>query len=255
MHASITLHDQERTIDFLKPIDISIPVKCDPSGVNAFYLDEPVFEPFRMGGFVGSVSEGGACNCEVVTLSPHGNGTHTECLGHISKERITINDSLKEFIFFARLVTVTPEIQNEDRIITKETLLKAFKNKPLLKDCTALIIRTSPNDLLKTSAKYSGTNPTYIAPEAMTEIVRLGIEHLLVDLPSVDREEDGGLLKAHHIFWQYPDAPRMNATITELIYVPDDITDGEYFLQMQIAPLESDASPSKPLLYELFKKN
>jgi kynurenine formamidase len=251
MQARILFNNQEKMIDFLKPLNISLPVKYENSGVNAFYLDEPVFTPFRMGNFVGSVSEGGACNCEVVTLSPHGNGTHTECIGHISKERITINDSLKECNLFARLVSITPEIQADDRVITAETLLKAFKNSPLLKDCTALIIRTLPNNLLKASKKYSGTNPVYITSEAMTEILRLGIEHLLVDFPSVDREEDGGFLKAHHIFWQYPDAPRMNATITELIYVPDEISDGEYFLQMQIAPLESDASPSKPLLYEM----
>ncbi|MES2766732.1 MAG: cyclase family protein [Bacteroidota bacterium] len=251
MKVTVLFKNQLRQIDFLKPLHISLPVQFEERGVNAFYLDEPVFAPFRAGNFVGSVTEGGACNCEVITLSPHGNGTHTECIGHISRERITIHDSLKEYNFFARLITVVPESINDDNIITKEILVKAFKNNPLLKESTALIIRTNPNELLKTSRKYSGTNPIYIEPKAMAEIVALGVEHLLVDFPSVDREEDSGLLKSHHIFWQYPAAPRMQATITELIYVPDEIPDGDYFLQMQIAPLESDASPSKPVLYEI----
>ncbi len=251
MKATLIFNGQQRSVDFSKPIDISIPVKNTASGVNAFYLDEPVFTPFRAGNFIGSVVEGGACNCEVITLSPHGNGTHTECVGHISTERITVNNSLKKSNFFARLITIEPEMLNQNNIITKQSLLKAFKNSPVLKECSALIIRTLPNDIVKTSKKYSGTNPIYIAPEAMTEIVALGVEHLLVDFPSVDREEDGGLLEAHHIFWQYPYNPRMDCTITELIYVPEEIPDSEYFLQMQIAPLESDASPSKPVLYAM----
>jgi kynurenine formamidase len=252
MIATVLFKNKPHRIDFSTPLDISLPVRCTASGVNAFYLDEPVYAPFRGGNFIGSVEQGGACNCEVITLSPHGNGTHTECVGHISKERITINDSLQEFNVFARLVTITPENVDGDSVITKNALLKAFKNSEFSSECTALIIRTLPNELLKTAKKYSGTNPTYIAPEAMIEIVALGVAHLLVDFPSVDREEDGGLLKAHHIFWQYPDKPRAIATITELIYVPNAIADGEYLLQMNIAPLESDASPSKPLLYELF---
>ncbi|HYF04323.1 MAG TPA: cyclase family protein [Patescibacteria group bacterium] len=251
MKATVLFKNIQREIDLLKPIDISLPVRNSAAGVNAFYLAEPTFEPFRMGSFVGSVSEGGACNCETITLSPHGNGTHTECIGHISRERITIYDSLKEFHFFARLITIYPEVSGADSIITKESLIESFKNRPFLKECRALIIRTLPNEPFKKSKKYSGTNPIYISPDAMKEILSFGVEHLLVDFPSVDREEDGGLLQSHHIFWQYPETPRSTATITELIYVPDNIDDGEYLLNLQISSLESDASPSKPVLYEI----
>jgi hypothetical protein len=67
----------------------------------------------------------------------------------------------------------------------------------------------------------------------------------------VDREEDEGNLEAHHAFWNYPNAPRLDATITEFIYVKDEIRDGLYFLNLQIASFESDASPSKPVLYAI----
>jgi len=56
---------------------------------------------------------------------------------------------------------------------------------------------------------------------------------------------------AHRAFWQFPDAIRDTATITELVYVPDSIADGLYLLNIQIASFELDASPSKPVLYRL----
>jgi hypothetical protein len=79
----------------------------------------------------------------------------------------------------------------------------------------------------------------------------LGVQHLLIDLPSVDREEDGGQMLAHKAFWQYPDNPRKEATITEMVFVPNEVPDDLYLLNIQIASLETDASPSKPLLFKL----
>ena len=87
----------------------------------------------------------------------------------------------------------------------------------------------------KKTKRYSGTNPTYLSPEFTAALAANNIKHLIVDLPSVDREEDGGLLKAHHAFWQYPDNPRTTSTITELAYIPDEVADGQYLLQIQIA--------------------
>ncbi|MEM6543072.1 MAG: hypothetical protein AAF634_18095, partial [Bacteroidota bacterium] len=46
--------------------------------------------------------------------------------------------------------------------------------------------------------------------------------------------EDEGLLLAHRAFWQYPYATRTQATISEMVYVPDMIKDGLYLLQMQM---------------------
>jgi hypothetical protein len=36
-----------------------------------------------------------------------------------------------------------------------------------------------------------------------------------------------------------------------MIYVPENIEDGIYLLNIQIASFETDASPSKPILYEI----
>ena len=84
-------------------------------------------------------------------------------------------------------------------------------------------------------------------------IVEQEIRHLLLDLPSVDREEDDGLLLAHKAFWQYPATIRQNCTITEMIYVDNAVKDGVYLLNIQIASFELDVSPSKPVIYFLEK--
>ena len=70
-------------------------------------------------------------------------------------------------------------------------------------------------------------------------------------MPSVDKEVDGGVLAAHHVFWNYPENTQTHRTITELIYVPNDVYDGSYLLNLQIASFENDATPSKPVLYKM----
>ena len=79
------------------------------------------------------------------------------------------------------------------------------------------------------------------------------MKHLLIDLPSIDREKDDGLLLAHNAFWNTSGKVRTESTITELIYVPNSVEDGKYILNLQIAPFENDASPSKPILYKLYE--
>jgi kynurenine formamidase len=122
----------------------------------------------------------------------------------------------------------------------------------LQKGTKGLIIRTLPNEENKKQRQYSGTNPPYFTKEAIDWIVSKEMEHLLVDLPSIDKEQDEGKLLAHKSFWQFPHDTRKNATITELIYVPDGITDGYYLVNLQYYPFPMDASPSRPLLYALF---
>ena len=80
------------------------------------------------------------------------------------------------------------------------------------------------------------------------------INHFLIDLPSVDRENDKGKLAFHHAFWHVPENPNHSKTITEFIFVPESCLDGEYLLNLQVAPIENDASPSRPVLYKIIEK-
>lgn len=248
MIISFNHNGQTLYADFSKPIDISIPLRTGDDTVHAFYIPPVRIEPFRAGNFVGDVLQGGSCNVNNVAFNPHGNGTHTETVGHISREKEAIHDCLRRFMFLAKLVSVDPVKSFEDLVITKDQIASRLEGEIP----EALIIRTRPNGPNKLHRNYSGSNPVYLEHHAATWLREAGIKHLLLDLPSVDREDDGGKLLAHHAFWNHPESPRRDATITELIYVPEEVKDGLYLLNIQIISIMNDASPSKPILYHLF---
>ena len=133
-------------IDLSKPIDISIPLTNTDQNPIAWYIEKPQIEPVRFGDWVGKVSKGSSTNFNTIFFNPHGHGTHTECLGHITREFYSINQCLTQFFFTAELISVQPESIGEDLVITKESILAAldvtFKNG-VPKE--ALIIRTLPN--------------------------------------------------------------------------------------------------------------
>jgi kynurenine formamidase len=218
-----------------------------PGGDNALAFHIPAAEiaPIRVGDFVGSVAAGSGANCEVIQFCAHGNGTHSECLGHITHERHSVNKLIRSGLMAACLVSVTPEKRGSDWVITASGL-----NDSPMHRTPAIIIRT--NNISDIRGKnWSGTNPCYFEPAAIQMLVDAGYEHILTDLPSIDREEDGGALASHHVWWQYPQQPRMHASITELIVVPEKIQDDLYLLNLQIAPIESDAAPSRPVIFPL----
>lgn len=247
MIASIHYDNQEFKIDFSQPLDISLSLRGDDKNPVAWYLKSPRIEPVTEGDWIGKVSEGASTNFNNIYFNPHGHGTHTECVGHISKEFHSINDNLKTFFFKAKVVSIEPRQKGEDLVIEKEQVEQVLQQQ----ETEAFVIRTLPNSFSKRSKKYSHTNWAYLEEAAAKYIRECGIQHLLIDLPSVDKEKDEGKLLAHKAFWDYPKNTRFNATITELIYVPQKVEDGNYFLNLQIASFENDAAPSKPVLYKI----
>ncbi|WP_298391724.1 cyclase family protein [Flavobacterium sp.] len=254
---------QNFQIDLSKPIDISIPLSNTDKNPIAWYIKKPEIEPVVFGDWIGKVSEGSSTNFNNIFFNPHGHGTHTECLGHITREFYSINQCLKQFFFTAELISITPENINGDLVITKKQIQSHFvistqeKLHAQIDNPQALIIRTLPNSESKKHKNYSKTNPPYLSEEAAIYIREIGIQHLLIDLPSVDREEDEGKLLAHKAFWNVKDVnnlnddARLNCTITEMIFVEDTVQDGSYILNLQIASFENDASPSKPILFKI----
>lgn len=254
MKAAIEHNDQTIKVDLSKPIDISIPLTNTDENPIAWYIEKPVIEPVVFGDWIGKVSEGkSSTNFNNIFFNPHGHGTHTECLGHITRDFYSINQSLKQFFFLAELVSVVPEMIGNDLVITRNQIKNSLGNKTP----EAIIIRTLPNFKIKKSLKYSNTNPPYLDENATHFIRESGIKHLLIDLPSVDKEHDEGKLLAHKAFWNVKDVnnlnadARLDATITEMIFVDDAVEDGSYLLNLQIASFENDASPSKPILYQI----
>lgn len=250
----MTITLENYTIDLSKPMDISLPITTDGKNPIAWYQNQPEISPVTMGDWIGKVSEGkSSTNFNNIFFNPHAHGTHTECLGHITREFYSVNQALREFFFMAELVSIQPESRNEDFVITKSQIESALNGKKP----EAIVIRTLPNLDTKKHINYSNTNPPYLLEEAATFIREIGIKHLLIDLPSVDRENDEGKLLSHKAFWNVKNVndvnedARFDCTITELIFVSDTISDGSYLLNLQIVSFENDASPSKPVLYSL----
>ena len=235
-------------IETSEAIDLSMSLQASTENVRAWYVDPPRMEIVRANRFIRSIQEGGSGNFRDVFFNPHGHGTHTECCGHITQEVYAVNDVFKEYFYRATLITVDPvQLENGDFVVQAEQIAPYLQ-----KDFSdAVLIRTLPNGLDKKSMNYSGTNPCYFDIDVVALLNEYGVKHFLVDQPSVDREEDGGALAFHHAFWNVPEKPNFERTITELIYVPNEVADGSYILEIQLAAFHNDASPSRPVLYKI----
>lgn len=245
MKAEFSINGEVFEADFDKPIFIGIPISRGENP-NCYFTDPVEFKPIRSGDFIGSIAEGGLLNHVQLVLAPHGNGTHTECSGHIFDNGVTIEQVLKKSHHIAQVVSLKPEVAGENAFISEAQIA----HLSLRKETTALIIRTLPNESDKLSKNYSGLNPPYISEAAMRLIVDQNIEHLIVDLPSVDPEVDHGALRAHKTFWSNENRQK-RSTITELAYIPNHVKDEVYLLNIQTLRIELDASPSNPVLYSL----
>lgn len=253
-------------------IDISIPLQFNGPQPNAYGVEPARSVPCEAGELVGDTRRGGSCNFEQYTFIPHCSGTHTECVGHITRERISVTDCLRDVFIPALLVTVTPQhpqesgesypvaIQDSDLLLTRQNLtaaIDALSSSNHLQN-TALIVRTTPNDDGKLNRQYADRIPPYFSEEAIKFVVEYGFTHLIVDLPSIDRMYDEGRLSNHRIFWNVErgsfetnESTRVSSTITELAYVREGVPDGRYMLNLQIAPFASDAAPSRPVIFKL----
>ena len=263
MKALLDIEGKNVEVDFSKGQDISISLLFNGDQPNTYNVGKAISRPYSDGQFIGDTRQGGPCNFETYSITPHCNGTHTECIGHITKERISILSSLKQEIMLSTLITVLPEnskenyippLNPEDLVITKKQL--EDKLKDINFNCLdALIIRTLPNTDHKKGRDYMKNPSAFFTIESMNYIVSLGIKHLLVDMPSVDRLFDDGILSAHNIFWETKEKVfNINTackTITEMIFVPNEIKDGKYLLNLQVAPFSTDAAPSRPILYKV----
>lgn len=258
MRFELEISGKRWAIDTTKSIDLSIPVNCqEDKGVKAWYIDPPKTSPVRLGDWIGNVAQGGSVNFNDLLVNPHAHGTHTESLGHISPKQEPVEGLFNEFFFEALVVSISV---GPDEGISRDILEKRIQDCQKLVDQgpgfwskgpRALILRTLPNPANKLTANYDHKGWPYLSAEAAAYLAEVKVQHLLIDTPSVDPEKDAGALLAHKAFWQWPDHPRTQATITEFIFVPDEIQDGPYLLELQTAAIVNDATFSRPLIYAL----
>lgn len=231
--------------------DLSVPL--DPHGPqpNAYGAPPATASPYSGDGFTLDTRVGGSCNCEVIEFIPHCNGTHTESVGHLTAERFPLSLALPPPLLACSVVSVQPD----GREIRAEAIARAASILPP-EFLEALVVRTLPNPPEKRTRRWEDATTPYLTPEAMAVVRAKGVRHLLVDLPSLDPLYDAGRLAAHRAFWgmppdsqALPDAEARRRTVTEMIFVPDDVPDGRYWLTIQVPNLVSDAAPSRPILF------
>jgi kynurenine formamidase len=229
-------------------VDLSIPL--DPHGPqpNAYGAPPAWARIYTGDGFTLDTRHGAPCNCEVFTVTPHCNGTHTESVGHIAWERFPVTAVELPLFLACSVVSVAPA--------GREIRAEHLSGIPDGSD--ALIVRTLPNDVGKRTRRWENDTTPYFTPDAMAVIRARGVQHLLVDLPSLDPLYDGGALAAHRVFWdvppgsnKLPNEAARRRTVTEMIFVPDEVADGRYLLTIQIPHIISDAVPSRPILFEM----
>jgi arylformamidase len=275
VHARVMIDGHELAIDLSHPVDLTIELDFTGPQPRHFGAPRANSRPYESPGFdfKGSVERGASCNCSIIVLIPHCNGTHTECAGHLTRERLDAWRTAPVGLVPALLLSVEPEtVASEeadasesteppprpgDRLITARAIERSWPRRTPFRP-RALIVRTLPNDPDKRGRDYSGGNPPYLSQQAAQLLVTRSIAHLIVDAPSIDRGHDEGQLTAHRIFFGLPPksvelgaVTRRDATITELAFVPDEAADGAYLLELQVPALCGDAVPSRPLLYRL----
>ena len=250
-------------------VSLAIAVEFGAPGPRHFGAGAPTSAPFAVGNFTGSVATGASANCSMITLNPHCQMTHTESVAHLTRESGDAWRVVPRGLLPAVVVSVFPEPSREssestdpqpwgtDTLITRRRLRAAWPMMRMI-DPVAAVIRTLPNDPGKRSRDYSDLVPPYLTREAVEWLVEKRIEHLVLDVPSLDRTHDDGHLVGHRLFFGLPpgssargDAARSRATITELAFVPDDVADGPCVLSLAVPAIGGDAGPSQPIVYPL----
>lgn len=245
-----------------RAIDLSQPLRFDGPQPHFFGVAAATSRPVAEGAFVGDTRAGGTCNVNELRLTPHCNATHTESAAHVSHFAAMISAIAPLDLTPALVISIAGDIdrnerypvplRDEDRLITAAALRSAIEHHALSTHAKAIVIRTGAHP----NTDFDRQRYPFLSVDAADYLAALGICHLLIDTPSVDRADDQGHLAAHRAFFGLPSEglrcdPLPARTITELIVVPPQVDDGLYLLNLGVPPLVTDAAPSRPVLYPI----
>ena len=259
MKLSVSQDHKNYQIDLTSAVCLAIPYDYHGSQPNFYDVPPGKAVPFQQHDFIGKVKNNNGCDVMIINQNIHCTGTHTECAGHILEKDIYIHDVLLPGFIRTELISVTPrewsetnesyhcDVNDDDWVITKKEL-----ETKLFHSVYGLALRTLPNTKEKLTRNYKASNTAFFTMEAITFLNDLGIKHLVVDLPTIDRTNDDGMLGNHHSFFETK--PPYNKTITEFAFIPDSIEDGPYFMIIEIPAMQLDAAPSRPFLLKFEEK-
>lgn len=280
MLTTITIENQCFNVNTHCPYSLAIDVyfNHDKQQPSHFGASPALAKPMQAGGFIGDTEQGGSCNVNELVINPHCNGTHTETIAHICHANNSLATKVSSLelppLMPCVLISVTPitamtcsdeytpTFNADDFVINRQQLeqqLSTYHDEQI--QCVA--VRTLPNTVAKCQENYNANNqPAFFSRDAVLYLNKRGVEHLILDIPSLDRLDDGGLLTCHHLFWQVFEGAHqpssdslINKTITEMAYIDNAIVDGFYFANIQTPAFVNDAAPSRPVLYKAERIN
>ena len=275
-------------VDLSKGISIARRLDIHAAGNGGFDLQNVQTQsvPLRDDDFVGDVKQGGSCNVEVLKLNAHCAGTHTETLLHILDLQHRNEHAIAQHapcgMLVAALLSVPtytgavvaadgesydPPLNDTDEVVSASAIKQALNTLALTdpelelawrnSEFKALVIRTQAKDSASDPPFAFGDQAPFFSSQAIELINQIGVQHLLVEFPSIDRMSDQGRLTNHHCFWNV-DRQTKNLsqawpekTVTEMITLPPALANGVYLLDLQIPAVMSDACISRPLLYRI----
>lgn len=258
--------------DSNKPINISIRQNFDNTQPNFFNADKAIINNFESNNFIGSTELNYSCNVKTIRINPHCNGTHTESKQHIDHNNINICDASVNYgLLYCKLISVEPikydqykkfidknnfenyipELNNNDKIITKQQLEKLLSLEDI-NILEAIVIRTLPNyDNKKNIVYNSEINYPFLTTQAIEFLNNSNIKHIIIDTPSLERSYNSNAMSNHKLFWDNNNYK----TITEFAYINNNIIDNYYILNLQIPSFGIDCAPSRPILYNIYENN
>ena len=247
-------------IDSSKGVNISLPVQFNSDRNPIFYdTTKPVNAYYRSDNTEYDINKGAGCSVPKITMNVHCCGTHTETAAHVYKDSHYISEIDNLNFIPSQLITLTPKnnsteqyhvkIDQGDKLITRDIIRDAIDIHS--KCLRGIIIRTEPNEEDKKYRNYNKTKHPFFTNDAINYIKGLGVRHLVVDTPSIDRFDDGGHLYNHKIFFTDNEHKKNKNTITELAYIPNSCIDGEYLLSIGVPSFKLDAAPSRPIIHKI----
>jgi kynurenine formamidase len=277
MKINLTIDHLDYSVDLADGTSIAISLVPDGEQPNHFGAQKCTSKTLVDDNFIGDTRQGGSCNVNQLTIIPHCNGTHTESISHIIDQQIPVFNAIEQSFFCCLLISIAPcessqttdsylpslsqnNSSDKNNVITRKQLEQQLNNYSD-SQLHGLAIRTLANLSSKKSQVYDAEyNPPFLSNDAMAYISERNVRHLMVDFPSVDKMYDEGKLSNHRIFWNVelgkteskPDS-QLKRTITEMIFAPNELPDGLYLCNLQVPQIETDAVPSRPILYPITK--
>jgi kynurenine formamidase len=236
-----------------EPLSVSREVyfKGETRSPNAFHLTPITSKTVEFEGqFIGDVSRGGSCNVDTLQYVPHGL-THLETSAHILGPEAhppTVKDipveKLSGIVF---LIDLSQPGEESAQLVPRAAVQAKLEQNTLPISLLAIKTRAS---LLPQDYDFSGKNFLALAPGTAKGIhdytvCSSRIQCLILDLPSIDPEKDGGKLLAHRHFFGLPETgtnagDKEKRALVELAWFAN-LTEGYYYAVITPPRFETNA--------------